>query len=114
MPTNSTSENPEVLSYKALRQAVGWVALARAVADGLVAFPTETVYGLGARGLRGGEVTKIFEAKGRPKMHPLILHVTDVAMAKRIASEWPDGAKPVTKAAEYDDLYRVTRQALTM
>lgn len=44
-------------------------------ADGLVAFPTETVYGLGARGLSPAAVAKIFAAKGRPQNHPLILHV---------------------------------------
>ncbi len=48
---------------------------------GLVAFPTETVYGLGARGLDGACVRRIFAAKGRPGTHPLILHVTDLAMA---------------------------------
>ena len=42
---------------------------------GLVAFPTETVYGLGADGLNGEAVQKIFEAKGRPGDNPLILHV---------------------------------------
>jgi L-threonylcarbamoyladenylate synthase len=43
--------------------------------DGLVAFPTETVYGLGARGLSAAAVSRIFAAKGRPQNHPLILHV---------------------------------------
>jgi L-threonylcarbamoyladenylate synthase len=44
-------------------------------AGGLVAFPTETVYGLGARGLSADAVARIFAAKGRPATHPLILHV---------------------------------------
>ena len=44
---------------------------------GLVAFPTETVYGLGADGLNGAAVAKIFEAKGRPADNPLILHIAD-------------------------------------
>ena len=43
---------------------------------GLVAIPTETVYGLGANGLDESAVKKIFEAKGRPQDNPLILHVT--------------------------------------
>ena len=42
----------------------------------LVAFPTETVYGLGANGLNGQAVLRIFEAKGRPADNPLILHVS--------------------------------------
>ena len=46
-------------------------------AGGLVAFPTETVYGLGANGLDGQAVDRIFEAKGRPNDNPLILHVAE-------------------------------------
>jgi L-threonylcarbamoyladenylate synthase len=56
---------------------------------GLVAFPTETVYGLGARGLHGSEVGRIFTAKRRPSGHPLILHVDGEAMARSLAREWP-------------------------
>jgi L-threonylcarbamoyladenylate synthase len=56
---------------------------------GLVAFPTETVYGLGARGLHAEEVARIFVAKGRPVGHPLILHVPDEAMARSVAAVWP-------------------------
>ena len=51
---------------------------------GLVVFPTETVYGLGADGLSSAAVQKIFEAKGRPSDNPLILHVADVEAAERI------------------------------
>jgi L-threonylcarbamoyladenylate synthase len=65
---------------------------------GLVAFPTETVYGLGARGLHAAEVARIFEAKGRPPTHPLILHASDVEMARRIASDWPDVATRLAQA----------------
>ena len=43
---------------------------------GLVAIPTETVYGLGANGLDENAVAKIFEAKGRPQDNPLILHIS--------------------------------------
>ena len=53
---------------------------------GLVAFPTETVYGLGARGLHADEVAKIFVAKGRPTGHPVILHVDGIAMARSLAA----------------------------
>ena len=59
------------------------VALA---AGELVAFPTETVYGLGARADDDAAVAKIFVAKGRPADHPLIVHVVDVAAAMRFAA----------------------------
>lgn len=56
---------------------------------GLVAFPTETVYGLGANALDPAAVQKIFEMKGRPETSPLIVHVASVEMAREIAAEWP-------------------------
>jgi L-threonylcarbamoyladenylate synthase len=59
---------------------------------GLVAFPTETVYGLGARGLHPADVRRIFAAKRRPPGHPLILHVDGEAMARRLAARWSDVA----------------------
>ena len=46
---------------------------------GLVAFPTETVYGLGADATNGRAVARIFEAKGRPRFNPLIVHVASLA-----------------------------------
>lgn len=52
---------------------------------GLVAVPTETVYGLAADAGNGAAVARIFEAKGRPRFNPLIAHVADMAMAKRLA-----------------------------
>jgi len=55
-------------------------------AGGLVAFPTETVYGLGADGLNKLAVAKIFEAKKRPTFNPLILHVSSIEMLNDIAS----------------------------
>jgi len=48
---------------------------------GLVAFPTETVYGLGADATNGEAVAAIFAAKGRPSFNPLIVHVPDLAAA---------------------------------
>lgn len=51
----------------------------------LVAFPTETVYGLGADARNGRAVARIFEAKGRPSFNPLIIHVATLAMATEIA-----------------------------
>ena len=56
---------------------------------GLVAIPTETVYGLAADATNGEAVARIFEAKGRPRFNPLIAHVADMAMAERIARVRP-------------------------
>lgn len=55
----------------------------------LVAFPTETVYGLGANALDARAVDRIYEAKGRPATSPLIVHVSSVEMARGLASAWP-------------------------
>ena len=62
-------------------------------AGGLVAFPTETVYGLGANGLDGAAVDRIFEAKGRPNDNPLILHVAEKADAVRLWAGEPPHAR---------------------
>src|SRR5438552_518068 len=61
-------------------------------AGGLVAFPTETVYGLGANALDPVAVARIFEAKGRPATNPIIVHVADVAQALNVAAAWPETA----------------------
>ena len=54
-------------------------------AGGLVAFPTETVYGLGADATDGRAVARLYEAKGRPAFNPLIAHVADLAAARALA-----------------------------
>jgi L-threonylcarbamoyladenylate synthase len=59
----------------------------------LVAFPTETVYGLGANALDPAAVERIFAAKGRPKSSPLIVHVDSIEMARGLAAEWPAAAE---------------------
>lgn len=53
-------------------------------AGGLVAFPTETVYGLGADARNGEAVARLYAAKGRPSFNPLIAHVADIAAARRV------------------------------
>ena len=63
-------------------------AAANLAAGELVAFPTETVYGLGARADDDAAVARIFAAKGRPADHPLIVHVHDVEGARRFAADW--------------------------
>jgi L-threonylcarbamoyladenylate synthase len=71
-------------------------AIARAAevlrAGGLVAFPTETVYGLGADASNADAVKKIYAAKGRPRNHPLIVHAASAARAWDWALETPDAA----------------------
>jgi L-threonylcarbamoyladenylate synthase len=66
-------------------------------AGALVAFPTETVYGLGADATNGRAVAAIFEAKGRPRFNPLIVHVPDLASAERLA-ELPPKARRLANA----------------
>lgn len=68
-------------------------AAARLLREGaLVAFPTETVYGLGADARRGTAVAHIFEAKGRPSFNPLIVHVADFDAARRYGAFDHDAA----------------------
>ena len=76
--------------------------IARAVTvllrGGLVAFPTETVYGLGALADDATAAARIFAAKGRPSYNPLIAHVTDAAMARGLAARWSDVAERLAGA----------------
>jgi L-threonylcarbamoyladenylate synthase len=65
-------------------------------AGGLVAIPTETVYGLAADALDADAVDRIFAAKGRPATNPLIVHVADTAMARSLATDWPQVAELIT------------------
>ncbi|MBG9388825.1 L-threonylcarbamoyladenylate synthase [Caenimonas aquaedulcis] len=67
-------------------------------AGGLVAFPTETVYGLGADAASDAAVGEIFRAKGRPADHPLIVHVPDAAAVDRFAASAPDFARALMRA----------------
>jgi L-threonylcarbamoyladenylate synthase len=59
----------------------------------LVAFPTETVYGLGGNALDRSAVAAIFAAKGRPSTNPLIVHVGEAAEVLNVASKWPETAE---------------------
>lgn len=64
----------------------------------LVAFPTETVYGLGANALDPDAVARIYAAKGRPAWNPVIVHVADVAGARALVSHWPERAQQLADA----------------
>jgi len=63
----------------------------------LVAFPTETVYGLGANAFDQAAVEQIFTAKGRPRTSPLIVHVDSIEMARGLAARWPDAAETLAR-----------------
>jgi L-threonylcarbamoyladenylate synthase len=66
--------------------AAAVAAAARCLGEGgLVAFPTETVYGLGADAVQAPAIARLYEAKGRPAFNPLIAHVADIAAARQIA-----------------------------
>ncbi|MBX3599809.1 MAG: threonylcarbamoyl-AMP synthase [Rubrivivax sp.] len=73
-------------------------AAARLAAGRLVAFPTETVYGLGARADDDAAVARIFAAKGRPADHPLIVHVAGRDAAAHFAAHWPASADRLARA----------------
>ncbi len=64
---------------------------------GLVVFPTETVYGLGANALDEQAVKKIFLVKGRPQDNPLIIHISEIKQLYSLVSEIPDNAKKLIK-----------------
>ena len=87
MQTKVFKVNPKNPSHSQIRKASQVIKAGR-----LVAFPTETVYGLGANALDTHAVKKIFEAKGRPSDNPLIVHISDVAELGILADHIPESA----------------------
>jgi len=81
-----------VVSEKDIEQAVTILK-----AGGLVAFPTETVYGLGADASNPDAVAKIFAVKGRPAGHPLIVHLADAVQIANWAREVPEAARSLAR-----------------
>ena len=67
-------------------------------AGGLVVFPTETVYGLGANALDAAAVRRIYALKGRPATSPLIVHIGSIDQAREYAAEWPEDAERLARA----------------
>lgn len=90
MNTKEIKINPDDIDESLLEEAAETLKN-----GGLVAFPTETVYGLGANALDGKAVTSIFEAKGRPNDNPLIVHVASFDDVAPLVREIPEKAKAV-------------------
>ncbi len=83
---NLTREDPAIAECAAILRR-----------GGLVAIPTETVYGLAANALDPAAVARIFEAKGRPTWDPLIVHVSSFEMVSRVAVEFPETAQKLVQ-----------------
>lgn len=93
MITKIETVDPNRLDHEIMAQA------GRLIAEGeLVAFPTETVYGLGGDALRPEAAAKIYAAKGRPSDNPLIVHIAEFADFERVAREIPPQAKKLSDA----------------
>ncbi|MBI5774895.1 MAG: threonylcarbamoyl-AMP synthase [Verrucomicrobia bacterium] len=92
-PTESLPTHTPALFAAALERAAEILR-----AGELAALPTETVYGLAANALDARAVARIFAAKGRPAHNPIIVHVSDTAMARRCAAQWPDAAEQLAAA----------------
>ncbi|PTX62501.1 translation factor SUA5 [Melghirimyces profundicolus] len=91
----TNSDRPESLAgHSAIREAAALLK-----EGGIVAFPTETVYGLGADASSSGAVTSVFRAKGRPSDNPLIVHIADLDRLERWTREVPE--KGVELARRY-------------
>ena len=73
------------------------LAVERLRAGQLVAFPTETVYGLGADALSEAAVRRVYALKGRPSSNPLIVHVSGPEMAARLVREWSEDADALAR-----------------
>lgn len=87
LAVTSESPDPAILGEAALVLRRG----------GLVAFATETVYGLGAVATDSEAVERIFAAKGRPAVNPLIVHVTGIDQAREYAADWPADAEVLAR-----------------
>ena len=77
----------------------------------LVAFPTETVYGLGADATNAAAVARIFEVKQRPATSPLIVHCASEEMAREFAAEWPRAARELAERIAASDHRRAEIEA---
>jgi L-threonylcarbamoyladenylate synthase len=87
-----STDTPELFDAAVLRAAK------LLMAGGVVALPTETVYGLAANALDAKAVAKIFKIKGRPAHNPIIAHIADLSMARRCVADWPEVAEQLAKS----------------
>lgn len=87
METEILKVDKEAIDEELIKRAADLIVEGR-----VVAFPTETVYGLGANGLDEEAIKKVFRAKGRPQDNPLILHVHSIDQVKTLVEEIPDVA----------------------
>lgn len=85
--------NPENIDQKMIKHLAEIVR-----AGGVVAFPTETVYGLGANAFDALAIRKIFQAKGRPADNPLIVHISDMDMMAQVTAQVPEKAQKLIAA----------------
>lgn len=89
---------PSILPLVSARNSIIHTAVRRLRAGGVVAFPTETVYGLGADATNPAAIKRVFDLKGRPPQNPLIVHVADEAMAREVVAHWPEQASVLARA----------------
>lgn len=101
-PVPSTDSSPRILVVNPADAAPFGAAIDEGAAvirrGGLVAFPTETVYGLGANALSDVAVRRIYAAKGRPSFNPLIVHIADASQLPAVAREVPPMARALAEA----------------
>ncbi|MEO7963270.1 MAG: L-threonylcarbamoyladenylate synthase [Gemmatimonadaceae bacterium] len=97
---NHSPKSPTILTIDPSMVTIAALEVAGRIIreGGLVAFPTETVYGLGANALDSSAVNRIFTAKGRPAFNPIIVHVLDLTGASTLAAEVPDVAQELAEA----------------
>jgi L-threonylcarbamoyladenylate synthase len=93
MKTQLIKINQQHIDMEAMESAARWIK-----ENELVAFPTETVYGLGANGLNPTAAKKIYEAKGRPSDNPLILHISSIDQLEPLVLEIPGSARKAMDA----------------
>lgn len=87
LKTKVVKMNPENIDYNIINEAANIINN-----GGIVVFPTETVYGIGADALNDGAVDKIFKAKGRPQDNPLIVHIAKFSELYELIEEVPQSA----------------------
>ena len=86
--TKIVKVDPDNIDYNIIQEAAEIINM-----GGVVVFPTETVYGIGADALNDEAVDKIFKAKGRPQDNPLIVHIADYSELYNLASDIPENAR---------------------